>query len=179
MTVPRFNQVEIDARLYDYIVSHRAFWNLIIEKFVFQKRVLVELRFSSQSIHSPIIIEICIYGEKSENIQNEIDLLESVLPSQFTWERCIEVEGVNAEYWISRIVRRLEFVDLPATSGLILQNTFSSSSEVGEVRDSAKGLAGSAASLSDVVLGVSEGWRPPVRRLERWALRYGAAISTA
>ena len=55
--------------------------------------------------------------------------------------------------------------------------------------DVGKMVGGTGKSLDDVLPGkvqwiahnynVSEGWRPPVRRLERWALRYGAAISTA
>lgn len=114
LSVPRFEREEIDIRLFDSFVGQRALWSHIALLLVRDCGVTAEFRITH---FDRVRLSLRLHGEPSAKIRGRINQAEALLPSGYRWRRAEPDSRIDAlPLRMARIVRRIEFVDLPVPS---------------------------------------------------------------
>ena len=112
-----------DARLYDTLLAQRALWSTLAFLLVGKHGLTVELRLGAHGRGLPAFSELRLYGTPTAAVSADLKQLEAVLPSDFRWAAAPDdTEFERRPVRIARVVRRLEYMDLPSTPAFALSD---------------------------------------------------------
>lgn len=123
LTIPRFALDERDFRDYDAWLAQRALWSVLIFQMVRKHRTTVELRYGCLDDAEPSFVSLRLHGTGSDALTEDLRQIDALLPSEYRWER--DTSGrpdLTRPARIARVVRRVEFMDLPAASLNVLRS---------------------------------------------------------
>lgn len=103
----------MSTRIYDSFVGQRAFWNCLVLQTVQRLGATAELRFQSKGLNEPISISVRVHGEQSQAMASALRQVQHLLPSDYGWDLRAG-ENLASPKRMARIVRRLNYIDLPA-----------------------------------------------------------------
>lgn len=128
-SVPRFPKDEFDVRWYDSVVAQRALWHTLLFQLVQKHRASIELRLEAAGIDEPLRVALIVHGDPNAQALRQV---EALLPADYSWEVDTSGDGGSLEQpvRIARIIRRIEYLDLPATSSLLLRASMTSAPQV-------------------------------------------------
>lgn len=150
VSAPKFDPEDLDRRFFDYLVESRSLWSFVVDRLINTLGCQVELRVSCAAFGSATTVSLIVRADQLDGDAVDIGGILQLLPKQFEWaiaDPC--VDELADKLWISRVIRRLEFIDLPVASSVAL-GALSVSSAVDVPRTSPSTI-GSA--TSDVILG--------------------------
>lgn len=114
LSAPRFEAENFDARLFDSIVGQRALWAHIALHLVRDLGISAELLVTHLE---QTRVSLRFRGDSNTDVWKRIAQAEALLPTGFRWRSVApETRFDDMDLQIARIVRRLEFVDLPVPS---------------------------------------------------------------
>lgn len=125
LMVPRFGTDEFDVRAYDSLIGQRALWNALVFQIVHKHKASVELRISSDHNRSGLDVSLGFHGiETPSKALDDLRQVQALLPSEYLWSEDFPVpEAGDAEWRVARVVRKLEYIDLPALSPEMLRSS--------------------------------------------------------
>jgi hypothetical protein len=102
-----------------------------------QRGLSAELRLSSSFETRQNRIALQVYGRESSECSNDLEVLECLLPDHYGWRRvessCLNGGSEAGHPWrVARLVRRVEFPNLPAAHPWLIANGGQSDSPVSE-----------------------------------------------
>lgn len=162
-SVPRFPKDEFDVRWYDSVVAQRALWHTVVFQLVQKHRVTLELRLESTGPDDPLRVALVVHGSAETAVLKQV---EALLPPHYSWEieEFDQRDLVDHPVRIARIVRRIEYLDLPTTSSLLLRAGVVAGQKVPAVAESAAGAPGIASTslpapnpLASLMMGLAAG----------------------
>jgi hypothetical protein len=108
--------------LKENVLTQRALWNALRSLFPVDMAASIELRFQSEAgtslIHSDLIIH-CLDPLADGQLEGLRRAVERLLPGEYGWSHRAESDETAGGPWIiQRLVRRLDFFDLPTPQAL-------------------------------------------------------------
>lgn len=114
LTIPRVEGNEIDARLFDLIAGQRAFWSHVALHLVRDCGIAAEYRVVN---HRETSVSLRFHGVMTEEAERRLAQAEAMLPAGYGWRKMQPDASLDdCALRVARVVRRLEFVDLPVAS---------------------------------------------------------------
>lgn len=125
-SVPQFATDEPDIRAYDSFIGQRALWNALFMDIIGKHRLSVELRFEFLADKKKFDVSLRILAQNgagdAHNYAQDIKQIANILPIDYQWLAGGQVaESQGQSLRIARIVRKLEFIELPAVSPFLLK----------------------------------------------------------
>ena len=115
LVVPRFGIDEMQTRIYDSLVGQRGFWSYLTAKVVQELGATAEYRLVSHGLNTQITAAVRIHGEPTELMYSALWQLEHMLPADYVWDgRAGPSESFEGRLRMARVVRRINFLDLPS-----------------------------------------------------------------
>ena len=115
---PRFDPERFDTRLFDSYVGQRALWSHIALHLVRDLGMSAEFLVSHLGrTRMSLRLRGLVHGSRREEMLSRIAQAEAMLPTGFRWRSVrpdTRFDSMNLR--VARVVRRLEFVDLPVPS---------------------------------------------------------------
>jgi Helicase HerA, central domain len=123
--VPRYGVSEIQAGIYENRLGQRALWSGLAFLVLTQGNFGIELRFTS-SRNRGVEITISLMDHDGRAIDPRVlRQVEQLLPAEYRWisgsSHFDDVSSEDDKWRIARVLRRLEYVDLPYHSLLLAQ----------------------------------------------------------
>lgn len=120
--VPRFENHEEDPYFLDYLSKQASFWGAVRSEIAKNPalKAFVEIRYSSNpDTQRQSVVLLCWTELVQVSVEHEqlIRLIENLLPDDFGWQALDAHElsticNDNREWYVSRLERRVDFVDL-------------------------------------------------------------------
>jgi len=120
---PRYHSEEESFRAIENFLVQSTLWGAVRFLLVGQRGVSVELRFVSNATDRSTAIYLFLYRREGEHSDEAINSLERLLPLDYGWSRVAATELYRlvhapmpaSEWFLAKLVRRMEFLDLPAS----------------------------------------------------------------
>jgi Helicase HerA, central domain len=120
--VPRFIGDQVNTRLRDSVVGQMAFWDTANLRLVQAHGATVETRIESPADRTAVEVSVRVHGELSDDLMCEVANLETLLPTEYGWVRLDPSPAPDdTPVRVARVVRQMEFVDLPFASFQLVQ----------------------------------------------------------
>lgn len=131
-TVPRLTGLDENPTVQELVAAQSALWDGIQQQLadLTDGMYLSELRFSSNEREQRIRIDLLLWHYKGATGEQGFlsSLILSLLPKEYGWRPLAQAEIVSADFsgeqaYISRLVRRVEMIDLPLSDPAWIQSS--------------------------------------------------------